>query len=58
MISLSELRAMLNENKIRGYLHYNNSELVDVLVKRGLLSETLKITTIISLLDREDTEEK
>ena len=33
MISLTELRAMLKDNKIRGYLHYNKSELVDVLVK-------------------------
>ena len=58
MISLTELRAMLNENKIRRYLHYNKSELVDVLVKRGLLPETMEITTIISLPDREDTEKK
>ena len=54
MISLTELRAMLKENKIRGYLHYNKSELVDVLVKRGLLPETMKITTITSLPERED----
>ena len=55
MISLTELRAMLKENKIRAYLHYNKSELVDVLVKRGLLPETMKITTITSLPEREDT---
>ena len=55
MINLTELRAMLKENKIRGYLHYNKSELVDVLVKRGLLPETIKITTITSLPEREDT---
>ena len=54
MISLTELRAMLNENKIREYLHYNKSELVDVLVKRGLLPETIKITTITSLPEREN----
>ena len=54
MMSLTELRAMLKENKIRGYLHYNKSELVDVLVKRGLLPETFKITTITSLPERED----
>ena len=35
MTSLTELRAMLTENKIRRYLHYNKSELVDELVKRG-----------------------
>ena len=54
MMSLTELRAMLKENKIRGYLHYNKSELVDVLVKRGLLPETMNITTITSLPERED----
>ena len=51
----TELRAMIKENKIRGYLHYNKLELVDVLVKRGLLPETIKITTITSLHEREDT---
>ena len=45
MISLTELRAILKENKIRGYLHYNKSELVDVLVKRGLIPDTMNITT-------------
>ena len=40
MISLTELRAKLKKNKIRGYLHYNKSELIDVLIKRGLLPET------------------
>ena len=39
-ISLTKLKAMLKKNKIRGYLHYNKSELVDVLLKRGLLPET------------------
>ena len=34
MIRLIDLRAMLKKNKIRGYLHYNKSELVDMLVKR------------------------
>ena len=58
MISLAELRAMLKENKIRGYLHYNKSELVDVLVKRGLLPETTKITTINSLSEREQPRKK
>ena len=58
MISLTELRAMLKENKIRGYLHYNKSELVDVLVKRGFLPEIIKITTITSLPEREDTKKE
>ena len=55
MISLIELRAMLKENKIRGYLHYNKSELVNVLVKRGLLPETMNVTTITSLPEQENT---
>ena len=58
MISLTELRAMLKENKIRGYLHYNKSELVDVLVKRGLLPHTVNITTITSLPERENTKKE
>ena len=39
MISLTELRAMLNKNKIRGYLYYYKSELIDVLIKRVLLPD-------------------
>ena len=58
MISLTELKAMLKENKIRGYLHYNKSELVDVLVKRGLLPDTMNITTLTSLPERENTKKK
>ena len=57
MICLTELRAMLKENKIRGYLYYNKSELVDVLVKRGLLPETMNIT-ITSLPERENTKKE
>ena len=57
MISLTELKAMLKEKKIRGYLHYNKSELVDVLVKRGLLPNTMNIT-ITSLSERENTKKK
>ena len=55
MISLTGLRAMLKENKIRGYLHYNKSELIDVLIKRGLLPETINVTTITSLPKRENS---
>ena len=58
MISLTELKAMLKQNRRRGYLHYNKSELVDVLVKRGLLPETMKITTTTSLLEREDAKKE
>ena len=49
---------MLKENKIREYLHFNKSELVDVLVKRGLLTETMQITAITSLPEREDTKKE
>ena len=58
MISLRELRAMLKENNIRGCLHYNKPELVDVLVKRGLLLEIIKITTSTSLPKRKDTKKE
>ena len=47
MISLGELRAMLKEKNIRQCIHYNKPELVDVLVKRGLLPEIIKITTML-----------
>ena len=49
---------MLKENKIRGYFQYNKSELVDMLVKRGLLPETIKITTINSIPEREDAKKE
>ena len=55
MVSLTELRGMLKGNKIRGYLHYNKSGLVDVFVNRGLLPDTMNITTIASLPERENT---
>ena len=55
---MTELRAMLKENKIRVYLHYSKSEHVDVLVKIGLLPETIKITTITSQPEREDTKKE
>ena len=58
MISFTELREMLTENKIRGYLHYNKSELVDVLVKRGLLPYTMDITNITSLPQRENAKKE
>ena len=58
MTSLSKLRAMLKENKIRGYLHDIKSEIVVLLVKRGLLPETMKITTTTSLPERENTKKE
>ena len=58
MISLKELSAMIKENNITGCLHYNKPELVDVLVKRGLLPEIFKITTITSPPEREDAKKE
>ena len=58
MISLRELRAMLKENNIIGCLHNDKPELVDVLVKRGLLPEIIKITTSTSLPERKDTKKE
>ena len=58
MIGLTEQRAMLKKNKIRGYLHYNNLELIDVLIKRGLLPEIINITTMTSLPERENTKKE
>ena len=58
MINLTELRAMLKKNKIRGYLHHNKSELIDVLIKGGLLPETISITDITSLPEREHTKKQ
>ena len=49
---------MLKENNIRGCLHFNKPELVDVLVKRGLLPEIIKITTSNSLPERKDTKKE
>ena len=44
---------MLKKNKIIEYIH--KSELIEVLIKRGLLPETINITTITSLPERENT---
>ena len=49
---------MQKENKIRGYLHCNKSELVNVLVKRRLLPDTMDITTITSLAERANTKKE
>ena len=57
-MSLTELRAMLKKNKIRGYLHYNKLELVDVLLKRGLPPVAINITTKTSLPERENTKKE
>ena len=55
---MKELRAMIKENNIRGCLHYNKPELVDVLDKRGLLPEISKITTTTSPPEREDAKKE
>ena len=49
---------MLKKNKIRGYFHNNKSELIDVLIKRGLLSENINVTTITSLPQRQNTKKE
>ena len=49
---------MLKENNIRGCLHYNKPELVDVLVKRELIPEIIKITTSTSLPEQKDTQKE
>ena len=49
---------MLKENKIRGYLDYKKSELVEVLVIRGLMPDTMNITTITSLTERENAKKE
>ena len=54
-MSLTELRAMLKKNKIRGYLHYNKSELIGTLIRGGLLPDTINVTTITSIPERENT---
>ena len=58
MISLREIRAVLKENNIRGCLHYNKAELVDMLVYRGLLPEIIKIITSTSLPEQKDIEKE
>ena len=57
MISLAALKAMEKKNKIRRYLYYKKSELFEVLIKRGLLPETIKTTTITSLPERDKNQE-
>ena len=58
MISLTELRAMPKNNKIRGCLHYNKSELIDVLIKSGLPPEATNIKTLTSLPERKNTKKE
>ena len=48
----------VKKNKIRVYLRYNKSELIDVLIKRGLLPDTIDMTTITSLSEKENTKKE
>ena len=58
MIRLTELRSILKKNKTRWYLHYIKSELIDELMKRILLPETINTTTITSLPYEENTKKE
>ena len=58
IISLTETTAMLTKNKTRGYLHYNKSELIDMLIKRGLKPEITNITTITAQPQRESAKKE
>ena len=49
---------MLEKNKIRRYLHYNKSELIDVLMKRGLLPKTINVAAITALPELENTKKE
>ena len=35
----AELMEILKDNEIRGYSHYTKSKLIDLLIKKGLISE-------------------
>ena len=39
MPTYTELLEILKANEIRGYFHYTKSELIDLLIKRGLIHE-------------------
>ena len=39
MPTCAELMEILKDNQIRGYSHYTKSKLIDLLIKRGLISE-------------------
>ena len=39
MLTYAELMEILKANEIRGYSHYTKSNLIDLLVKRGLIPE-------------------
>ena len=39
MPTYAELMEILKANEIKGYFHYTKSKLIDLLVKRGLISE-------------------
>ena len=39
MSTCAELMEILKDNQIRGYSHYTKSKLIELLIKRGLISE-------------------
>ena len=39
MSTYAELMEILKTNEIRGYSHYTKSKLIELLIKRGLISE-------------------
>ena len=39
MLTFAQLKEILKEIKIKGYLHYTKSKLIDLLDKRGLIPE-------------------
>ena len=43
MANLNELRAMVKENNLRGYVHYNKPHIIDVLIEKGILPEATRI---------------
>ena len=56
MPSYAELMEILKENEIRGYSHYSKSNLIDLLVKRGLIPE--QYDTDKQLKEKKDIDQK
>ena len=56
MPTSAELKEILKENQIRGYFHYTNSKLIDLLVKRGLIPE--KYETNKQVKEKKDVDPK
>ena len=43
MLTFAQLKEILKDNKIKGYSHYTKSKLIDLLDKRGLIPENMKL---------------